>query len=47
MGVITYFLLCGYRPFNRDTPEEEARNLTRRLQVWAARVLGKRLGDCA
>lgn len=29
MGVITYFLLCGYTPFDRDTPEEETRAITR------------------
>lgn len=23
MGVITYFLLCGYTPFDRDTQQEE------------------------
>lgn len=23
--MITYFLLCGYTPFDRDTPEDEAR----------------------
>jgi serine/threonine protein kinase len=23
MGVITYFLLCGYTPFDRDTQNEE------------------------
>ncbi|KAG8758542.1 hypothetical protein FRC14_007970 [Serendipita sp. 396] len=29
MGVITYFLLCGYTPFDRDTQEEEARAIMR------------------
>ena len=23
MGVITYFLLCGYTPFDRDTQQQE------------------------
>ena len=23
MGVVTYFLLCGYTPFDRDTQEQE------------------------
>jgi len=29
MGVITYFLLCGYTPFDRDTQEEEAKAIMR------------------
>lgn len=29
VGVITYFLLCGYTPFDRDTQEEEARAIMR------------------
>lgn len=29
MGVITYFLLAGYTPFDRDTQEEEARAIMR------------------
>ena len=23
MGVVTYFLLCGYTPFDRDTQQKE------------------------
>lgn len=29
MGVITYFLLCGYTPFDRDTQEQEMQAIIR------------------
>jgi len=29
MGVITYFLLCGYTPFDRDTQQQEMEAIIR------------------
>ena len=29
MGVITYFLLCGYTPFDRDSQEQEMQAIIR------------------
>ena len=30
IGVITYFLLCGYTPFDRDTQQEEMQAIINR-----------------
>jgi hypothetical protein len=29
MGVITYFLLCGYTPFDRDNQQQEMEAIVR------------------